>query len=108
MCCGGLGSGCEPNEFQPEFAKQWKRESNSGCCSNGADRNDCNKPSFAQAGSPLANWEAIYGKLVTRITYEKDVLTGHESQKIEKIACKNEVSRPSRHGCCSFSYRNVR
>jgi hypothetical protein len=105
MSCG---LGCEPNEFQPEYRKQWKPESNTGCCSNGSSRNDCDQPSLARAGSPLAEWEAIYGKLVTIITYEQDD-QGHSFQKVEKIPCPlKSTNRPSRHGCCSFRYKTIR
>lgn len=105
MCCGGLNSGCGPNQFQPEFKRQWKPENNSGCCSNGSGRNDCDKSSLAVEGSPLANWESIYGRLITKITYEKNEITGHSIQKIEKVICPIEIPQKSRHGCCSFSYR---
>lgn len=105
MSCG---IGCTPNEYQPEYRKQWKAENNVGCCSNGSARNDCTKPSLARPGTPLAEWEAVYGKLITRITYVSDD-QGHTTQVVEKVPCGPEAPvRPSRHGCCSFSYRAAR
>jgi hypothetical protein len=100
--CGCAGT----NSSFPEFYKPWKAENNSGCCMDGSSRNDCSRPSLARAGSPLAKWEAIYGKLITRITFEQNTVTGHSVQVIEKVACgPTSPKRPSRHGCCSFTYR---
>lgn len=101
MCCSGYGG--SDNKNFPEFTKPFKRQNSAGCC-NAGNRNDCDSPSLAKAGSPLARWEAVHGKLITKVWFERDT-SGREVQKVEKTACPLETKRPSRHGCCSLSYR---
>jgi hypothetical protein len=103
MSCG---AGCNggPSRFSPEHKMVWKAQNNSGCSCSSSGLNDCDKPSFAKEGSPLWEWEQIYGKLVTRITKTQDE-NGHETVLIEKIPCPKPVETNSRYGCCSFTYR---
>jgi hypothetical protein len=106
MCCGVEGCGGVLSEFSPEFTRQWKPQNNSGCgC--GGDRNDCSKPSLARPGSPLAEWEAIYGKLITTVTVEQDG-NGRMFQVVVKTACPLKDIKPKKVTCCSARYRVVR
>lgn len=104
MSCG-VGCSGGPTRFSPEYTRQWKAQNNAGCACSGTDRNNCDKPSLAKVGSPLWEWEQIYGKLTTRIIHTQDD-QGHSLVTIEKIPCPVRIStKSSRHGCCSASYR---
>lgn len=100
-----LGCNGEPSRFSPEYNKQWKAQNNAGCACSGTDRNNCDKPSTAKEGSPLWEWEQIYGKLITKIIHTQDD-QGHRITTIEKIPCPVKIpDSPNRHRCCSVSYR---
>ncbi len=102
MCGQGCGG---PSKDSLEFTRRWKPENNNGCGCSGSGRNDCSKPSIARVGSPLWQWEQIYGKLITKIIHTQDE-DGHDIVTIEKTPCPlPETTRPSRNGCCSFVYR---
>lgn len=92
-----------PSPFSPEWKRRAKPENETGCGS-GGDRNDCSTPSLADPNSPRGRWEAVHGKLVTRITYGQDA-QGHPTVHIQKLACPIPVDRPSPHGSCFFRYR---
>jgi hypothetical protein len=102
MCCGSESCGGVLSEFSPEFTRQWKPQNNNGCgCSGG--RNDCDKPSLAIPGSPLAQWEAIYGKLITTVTFEQDQ-NGRMFQVVTKTACPSKTIS-KKVTCCAMRYR---
>jgi len=104
MSCG-VGCSGGPSKYSPEFNKKWKAENNAGCCCNGSDRNNCDKPSIARKGSPRWEWEQKYGKIITKIIFEQDS-QGHTVQRVEKTVCPpEEPKRPNRTGCCSLRYR---
>ncbi len=88
-----------------EFQRRYKPENNSGCCC--TTTGDCSTPSRAVEGSPRADWEAIYGKLVTTITQTFDA-QGHNVWLIERTACPIETVLNEKPACCSFRYKVVR
>lgn len=104
MSCGQGGCSDGASPFSPEYKRYWKPENNAGCCCTGSDRNKCDKPSLAKPGSPLAKWEAIHGKVITRVLFEQDA-QGHPTVRIEKLVCPIPDDKPSRYGCCSLRYR---
>lgn len=101
MSCGSCGGG-GPSKYSPEFTRRQKPESNQGCCPcHGAS--SCDTPSLASDGSPLAKWEAIYGKLITTVKTVQDEW-GHTVQIVEKKTCPLPPERV-RKICCSLRYK---
>lgn len=96
-CCTGNFLSVQSLEYQ----RRYKYENSAGCCPHGP--NTCSTPSLAEEGSALWNWEQIYGKLITNITFEQDE-TGRMVQRVEKIPCGIEIKR-KKHRCCSFRYK---
>lgn len=108
MCCGSVDCNGVLSEFSPEWTRRWKPENNAGCgCGCQACKNDCDTPSMALPGSPLAEWEAIYGKVMTTITFEQNEF-GKVVQKVEKTVCPKKSTGTKRKECCSFRYRVLR
>ncbi len=99
------GCGIEVRPSSPEYQKQFKPESNSGCCCPGID--SCSKPSKAREGSALWEWEQIHGKLLNTITRELGA-DGRWHQVITRSACEQTSSRSSRRSCCSLGYKVIR
>lgn len=97
-CCGQSRN---PSSY--EYAHPFKPENNSGCSCCGKNLG-CDTPSAAIEGSPLWQWEQIYGKLVTVFTDVYDE-NGHVQHVIERIPCPKESSKSTRTGCCSVKYR---
>lgn len=101
-----MGCGCGSSKNNPEFNRRWKQENNTGCCVGSRD-NSCDAPSLAAAESPLAEWEAKYGKLRTTVTFVQNEF-GHTVQVVEKKPCPLEVAVPKRNDCCTLRYKIVR
>lgn len=99
MCCGG-----SPSTEAPEYNKRFKSENNGGCCCKGLD--SCDYPSKAREGSPLWEWEQIYGRLIGEFTEEIGP-DGRKHMVYRKTTCP-EVSKPRKKGCCSLKYRVIR
>ena len=99
MSCFSCGDG----RFSPEYTKKQKPQNHNGCGCIG-NNNDCDSPSIAPIGSPLYNWEQIYGKLVTNITFVQDEF-GHKIQIVEKTPCPIKSKSKKSTGCCSLRYR---
>jgi hypothetical protein len=93
---------CTPNESSIEYTRRRKPENNQGCgCGN--VENTCETPSQALEGSPLYEWEQIYGKLVTTVKMERNP-EGKMVQVVEKKPCPPK-SKPHTYGCTSTTYR---
>lgn len=103
MACG-QNCGLSKSENSPEYQKDFKAENNSGSCGCGNGDNDCSTPSNAREGSPLWEWEQIYGKLVTYFTKEFDE-NGRSYTKIERKPCPKEIKRSGQNRCCSVKYK---
>jgi len=104
MSCLSCGSNDNPN--RPEHKRFFKPENNNGCGCGGGNGN-CDTPSLAKEGTPLWNWEQIYGKLVTTITFEQDEW-GRTVQKVEKKPCGLPPVKSRNQRCCSLRYKVVR
>ena len=88
-----------------EFQRRYKPENNSGCCC--TNTGDCTVPSRAVDGSPRANWEKIYGKLVTTITETQDAV-GHPVTEIVRTGCGVTTTLNEKTACCSLRYKVTR
>lgn len=99
-CCG---SGRNPTS--PEYTRRYKPENNAGCGCRGI--NSCDTPSLAEEGSALYEWEQIYGKLVTTISFQQDAY-GRKVQVVTKTPCPKSNSESSTHGCCALRYKVIR
>ena len=97
MCCYS----CGPYKNSLEFQRRYKPQNNKSCGCVGPN-NICGEPSSAIEGSPLYNWEQIYGKLIKNITYEQSP-NGKLIQIVKKTTCP--IIKKNRNvSCCSINY----
>ena len=89
-----------------EYTRRYKPENNSGCCTGSGTIDDCSMPSKAAEGSALWEWEQRHGRVINKITAERD-----EDGRFQLVHVKEtcpEVVKPRSKGCCSLNYRITR
>ncbi len=100
MCC----SNCGPSRFSPEFTKRYKPQNHRGCSCGSGNDNKCDSESLAPVGSPLYEWEQIYGKLITTVKFIQNEW-GETVQVVEKTPCPKLTERQHTRSCCSLRYK---
>lgn len=98
---------CGPSPHSIEYTRQYKPQSNIGCGCGGRDAGSCKTPSLAPVGSPLYEWEQIYGKLVETVTWELNEW-GDRVQVVTKTPCPPSNLKSSSTICRSLRYKVTR